>query len=166
MLIFIIGYMASGKTTLGLELAKHYNFDFLDLDAYIEIKEKKTIPEIFSLGGETLFRKLERKALKSVQRKKNIIISTGGGAPTYKDNMDIINDNGISLFLNVSVNEICKRLSSSTNKRPLIKGLSNDELEFYIKENLAKRIYFYKKANFTISSDEISIKNIVEVLDI
>ncbi len=91
MRIFLIGYMGSGKSTLGRRLAKHLNLQFVDMDHYIEERNYKTIPQIFAEEGEAEFRKKERKALEELSEFTNIIIATGGGAPCFFDNIDIMN---------------------------------------------------------------------------
>ena len=99
--IFLIGYMGAGKTTLGKAFAKKYNLSFVDLDWYIEERFHKTVQELFAERGEDGFRELERNMLHEVADFENVIISTGGGAPCFFDNMDFMNKSGITVFLNV-----------------------------------------------------------------
>src|SRR5690554_4257405 len=96
--IFIIGYMGSGKTTVGKKLAKSLSLSFIDLDAFIESKYRKTIAEIFAEKGEDGFRKIESKALSEVALIEDVVISTGGGAPCFYNNMELMNKTGTTVI--------------------------------------------------------------------
>ena len=152
--IYLIGYMASGKSTVGKELAKQQGWTFIDLDELIMNRSGLSIPEIFRRYGEGIFRQLESSALVSTLEMKKTVIATGGGAPCYNDNMDIIKQSGTSIFLKGSINTIVKRLQEDTSVRPIIKEKNEEELQSFIEEHLVERMSFYNQADFTINIDQ------------
>jgi len=154
MLIFLIGYMGSGKSTVGRKLADRLKLQFLDLDAYIEERNLCAIPEIFAKEGENGFREKEHKALKEVADFENIIIATGGGVPCFFDNMQIINNAGISVYLDVHPKILAKRLLKSKIDRPLIMGKTPSELEDFLAKTLNQRSPFYQQAKLVIHVGE------------
>jgi shikimate kinase len=122
MKVYLVGMPGSGKTTLGKQLGKLLSIPFVDLDAEIEKSEQKKIADIFASEGEAYFRKIESKLLQTwANSKKDFIMATGGGAPCFHKGMDVINKTGISVFLNVSPNEILERIKDN-NERPLLAG--------------------------------------------
>ena len=165
MKIVLIGYMASGKSTIGRFLAEKKEYSFIDLDEYIEKKEDKTITDIFSDKGEIYFRKQEHLYLKEIlATSNNIIVSLGGGTPCYAGNMDIVlaAENTTSIYLSATIKTIVSRLSEEKNKRPLVANISDNELPEFIAKHLFERSYFYHQANFKISVDDTSIATITE----
>lgn len=161
MRIFLIGYMGSGKSTVGRGLAKELGLSFIDLDDYIEERNFKTIPKIFAEEGEDAFRKLEQKALREVAEFENVVIATGGGAACFFDNIDVINACGQSIYLKGSPRILAERLRNSKTERPLIKGKSYDELVAFIQDTLNKREYWYKQAKTVLDFDhDISIDEV------
>lgn len=151
----------SGKTTLGRQLATQLKKDFVDLDVYIEEKEGMSIPDIFKLQGEEYFRLLEQKAVKESTEWVNTIVATGGGAPCFFDNIEIINHHGTSIFIDVSSEELLKRVyNKGQDKRPLLSNLKEDDLFLSIKDKLDSRKKYYNKAHFTITNDRISISDL------
>ena len=108
--IFLVGMPSSGKSTLGKELARNLGYSFTDMDKLIETREQKTINEIFSSKGEDYFRELEKKILHTIQPTQSTVIATGGGVPCFHQNMDYIKENGISIFLNVDIDDLAKRI--------------------------------------------------------
>ncbi len=174
--IFLIGYMGAGKTTIGKELAKHLSLSFIDLDAYIQSKYRKTIAEIFDNLGEKEFRKIEKKTLNEVSLIEDVVISTGGGAPCFFDNMEVMNNAGVTVYIEAEPEELASRLLASKTVRPLIAGKSKEELIPFISEHLKKRERYYNKAqivyhtdrmiskdevNFTVSGLEELLRNII-----
>jgi shikimate kinase len=151
---FLIGYMGSGKTTVGKWLSKKLNLQFIDMDMFIENRYHKSISAIFEGKGEAAFREIERKALQEILDFENVVISTGGGMPCFFDNMDLMNLSGITIYLKVSVNELAKRLENGKQKRPLIKDKNPEEIKDYIAANLEKREQFYNRATFIFESDD------------
>ena len=159
--------MGSGKSTIGRKLAERLKLQFMDLDVYIEDRNRCTIPEIFSKEGENGFRAKEHKALKEVVDFENIIIATGGGVPCFYDNMQIINNAGISIYLDVRPKILAERLLNSKIDRPLIKGKSPSELEDVLATNLIQRNPFYQQAKLIISvGEKETVEELVEKMEI
>jgi len=152
--IFLIGYMGSGKTTIGKLLAARLGFSFVDMDKHIEEKEFKSVSQIFAEKGEREFRLIEQKCLYEVSEFENIVISTGGGAPCFFDNIRFMNTHGTTVYLKLSAAELADRLESSrANKRPLLAERKGEELQQFIAEGLAKREPFYEQAAYSVSGD-------------
>jgi shikimate kinase len=145
---FLIGYMGSGKTTTGKQLAKQLNLQFIDIDMFIENRYCKSISAIFEEKGEAVFREIERKILLEILDFENVVISTGGGTPCFFDNMDLMNQSGITIYLKTSVAELTERLKNEKQKRPLIKNKDSEEIKTYVAANLEKREHFYNQAAF------------------
>jgi shikimate kinase len=148
--------MGCGKTTLGRELASELKLTFIDLDAFLEEKYFRTIPQIFAEEGEESFRRKERRVLEEVSTFDDVIIATGGGAPCFFDNIDLMNQSGFCVFLDVDVDALVERLTSAKTERPLIKGKSKDELSAFIEEMMKKRRPFYEKARYILKGNKIS----------
>lgn len=163
MRIYLIGYMGCGKSTLGKRLAKHLNLQFVDMDHYIEMRNHKTVPQIFAEEGETEFRKKERKALEELADFSDIVIATGGGAPCFFDNIDMMNNTGTTIYMNIDPAILADRLMHSKTERPLIKGKSKEELTDFIDEMLKKRSPFYSQAKFEITEPDIDL-NVIQNL--
>lgn len=157
MKLFLIGMMGSGKTYWAQQLAAAYNIDWIDLDSEIEKENMMTIKEIFETEGEENFRLKEQKALHELTHHKNIIIATGGGTPCFYNNMQWMNEHGITVFINEPISVLAERLAKEKAHRPLIKNLNDDELENFLERKLAERIAFYNQAKFTINSQSFSI---------
>lgn len=155
MKIVLIGYMASGKSTIGKILAKKLNLSFIDLDDYISEAEQMSIPEIFSRKGEIYFRKIETKYLLEVLEKEGkFILSLGGGTPCYGNNMEIILNSGASsIYLKASIPTIAQRISNGKTERPLVAHLSEEELPEFIGKHLFERQFYYLQSNHIISVD-------------
>ena len=156
-IVYIIGFMGSGKSTAGKKLASLLGWSFIDLDKRIEGHAGKTISEIFSQYGENYFRNLEAEVLKSLKSQKNTVISTGGGTPCHGDNMDHMLETGLTLYLKLTPGQLKSRLSESTGERPLIKDLSNDGLLSFIDEKLAWREKCYNRAKITVEGINLDI---------
>ena len=146
MRIYLIGFMGSGKSYTGKNLADLMHYPFYDLDTVIEEKAGQTIKSIFAEHGEAYFRATERDTLQQL-KPENAIISCGGGTPCFFDNMDWINDNGISVFLDTSVPLLISRLEKEKDKRPLLKRKSFEELAIFIEQKIAERRPFYEQAS-------------------
>ena len=148
--IILIGYMGSGKTTVGRALAKDIGLPFYDLDWYIESRMRKKVSEIFAERGEEGFRQIERNMLHEVAEFEDVIISCGGGTPCFFDNMDYMNGQGQVVWLRCEPEVLHKHLMMGKGDRPLLKGKSPEELTAYIREQLAYREQFYSKAHYTL----------------
>lgn len=150
--------MGVGKTTVGKKLAAYLGVSFIDLDKYIEAKYHKSIPEIFEEKGEKGFRHIESQSLKEVSEIENVVISTGGGAPCFFDNMDIMNKSGVSVYISAKPEELASRLIASKNVRPIIAGMSKDELIPFITEHMGEREYYYNQSKIIYKSDFLLTK--------
>lgn len=153
--IFLTGYMGSGKTTLGRALAAAIGIPFIDLDHYIEQRYRKTISQLFAEKGEEGFREIERRMLHEVGEFEDVIISTGGGTPCFFDNIEYMNEQGTTVYLDVPVERLFIRLSIARSKRPLIKEKNDEELMSFIKEQLEKRAPHYSKAQYSFKADRL-----------
>ncbi len=166
MLIFLIGLPGSGKTTLGKQLSKKIPYVFSDLDETIVKTHQASIEEIFSLEGESVFRTYESACLKSYAKKENTIVSTGGGAPCFFDNMHWMNENGITIFLNPPLIELAKRLSASDNShRPMLKGKDQQDLLLFIEGKYKERASFYNQSQIIIDKANPSVADIIEKIE-
>lgn len=162
--IFLIGFMGSGKTTLGRKLAKVMSLPFVDMDQEIVQQIGMSITEYFSLYGEHQFRALEREVLHA-QRGKNALISTGGGAPCYYDNMDWMLDHGTVVYLHHTPKSLWSRLSKSNpEKRPVLKNFTGNELLAFIEDKLAERSPYYDRAHIIIDQVKTSINQIATIV--
>lgn len=153
--IFLTGYMGSGKTTLGRALAADLNVQFIDLDHYIEQRYRKTIAQLFAEKGEEGFREIERRMLHEAGEFEDVIISTGGGTPCFFDNIEFMNAQGTTIYLDVPVERLFIRLCIARSKRPLIKDKSDEELRAFIIEQLEKRAPHYSKAQYSFKADRL-----------
>lgn len=148
--IILVGYMGSGKTTVGKALSKEMGMMFYDLDWYIESRMRKTVSELFAERGEEAFRKIEYNMLHEVAEFEDVIISCGGGTPCFFDNMDYLNQQGDVVYLKATPETLYKHLLMAKVERPLLKGKSPEELIAYITEHLKEREPFYQKARHTV----------------
>ena len=162
-MIYLIGYMGSGKTTLGNKLSKLLQLPFLDTDFEIEKKEKKSISNIFKDNGEAYFRMLETEFLTEI--KHDAIVACGGGIPMHNNNMSIINTKGISLYLKASADYLANRLKNKKKHRPLIYNIANNELEDYIYKELQKRDPFYTLSHHTININNKTENNLLREIN-
>jgi shikimate kinase len=153
MRIFLVGYMGCGKSTIGRKLADLMGISFVDLDKYIEERYFKSVPAIFAEEGEKGFREKERTALLEVSQFENVVVGTGGGAPCFFDNMEVMNDHGITVYISPDTDTLAMRLIKSKTERPLIAGKSRDELIRFIDEALIRRAPFYEKARIIIRGE-------------
>jgi len=151
MKIFLIGFMGCGKSTLGRKLATRLGYDLIDLDHQIEKMTGSTVANYFSAHGENVFRELERKTLQEFDFPKNCVIATGGGTPCFFDNMDWMNENGLTIYIEMTPLSLAKRLEQGIAKRPLLKNLSEEGLVLFIENKLAERDSFYKKAKVILN---------------
>ncbi len=161
MRIYLVGYMGCGKSTLGLNLAKSLGLTFIDLDKFIEERNCKTVPQLFEELGEPGFRKKERQALEEVSQFSDVVIATGGGAPCFFDNMELMNTTGITLFMDIDPAILAERLLKSKTDRPLIKGKNREQLVGFLKESLQKRTPFYSKAQIRITHPDNMLQNAI-----
>ena len=148
--IIFIGYMGSGKTTVGKALSENMKIPFYDLDWYIESRMRHTIKEIFDERGEDGFRNVEHNMLHEVAEFENVIISCGGGTPCFYDNMEYLNMQGETIYLKASPEVLYEHLKMGKTVRPLLLNKTPDEVKVFIKEQLSLREKFYFKAKHVI----------------
>jgi shikimate kinase len=156
MKIVLLGYMASGKSSIGKKLAKSLAMNFIDLDDYIVENEKMSIPDIFKNKGEIYFRMIESKYLKEILSEDDyFILSLGGGTPCYANNMEEIkNSEAKSIYLQGNVPTMVKRLIKKKAKRPLIASLGDDKIPEFVAKHLFERRFFYEQAEITVKIDD------------
>ncbi|UOK42418.1 MULTISPECIES: shikimate kinase [Flavobacterium] len=162
--IVLVGYMGSGKSTVGKLLSEKTEIPFFDLDAIIEEKEQKTISELFSEIGEIRFRKIEHEMLNNFMAAyDHYILSLGGGTPCYANNHLQLQKEGVdSIYLKGSIHELTKRLMPQKKYRPLIAHQSDEELHEFIAKHLFDRSYFYLKSKHVVSVDGKNPEDVVE----
>lgn len=152
--VFLLGFMGTGKTTLGRALeARMPLWRYLDLDDEIQRRAGMSIPRIFANYGEKVFRQMEREALDEVLPLENVIIGCGGGTPCFFDNMDRMNAAGITVWLQARPYTLLRRLIVAQATRPKLNGMSHSDLEAYIASETAAREPFYSRARHTFPSD-------------
>ena len=165
MKVYLIGFMASGKTTIGRELAKTLNFEFIDLDTYIEQKNDNTIKQIFEQKGEEHFRIIENEALREVASiEGNMIVAAGGGTSCFYNSIDFMNKTGLTIYLKTEVAELVARLIKSKTDRPLLWGKTPQELNDYILRVLNERNKYYEKAKIMIDSSSVNVSQLAQTI--
>jgi shikimate kinase len=163
MKIFLIGYMGSGKTTLGKILAEKLQLPFFDLDEEIEKAHAKSITRLFDEEGEEAFRRFEKDILNNIiQREPDFVMATGGGTPCYFKNLEVMKKNGLTIYLQVALKELVRRNLQAPELRPLLRGMNELELQSYINDHLRERLSYYKKANITLKANEIDPDRMVQ----
>ena len=172
--IVLIGFMGSGKTTVGKALGKEIELPFYDLDWYIESRMRKKVSQIFAERGEEGFRVIERNMLHEVAEFEDVVISCGGGTPCFFDNMDYLNSQAQVVYLRCEPEVLRKHLLMGKGDRPLLKGKTPEELTDYIREQVEYREQFYTKARYTLDVSlmdnydkiKITIEKLKELLDL
>jgi len=160
--IYLVGFMGVGKSTVGRKLARNLNYDFLDLDDAFEEKYKISIQNFFEKYGEELFRKLEFQLLVTTFSLDNVVISTGGGTVVYEDAMELMNENGLTVYLEMPLDAIVKRLKKVKKKRPLIHGKKNTDMERVISQRMKERLPYYRKAKINLNVTDLDIDQLAE----
>ena len=157
--------MGSGKSSLGEELAHKLSLAFFDLDQMIEEEEGRKISEIFETDGEEKFREKEHVCLNKTFELSNVVVSTGGGTPCFFNNMEMINEKGISIYIKLNPGMLASRLCADKKKRPLIKHCKDkNELELFVKNLLEKRDKYYLQSKIILEGKNINAKKIIEAL--
>ncbi len=159
--IIFIGFMATGKSTIGKLLASQLGKVFIDTDNLLETKYETSIDQIFKKYGEEKFREYEREIIHSLVDTKNHVISTGGGAVTYKDNFKTLKSMGTTISLIASIPTIAQRITNDSANRPLLEGTN---LEDKISNLLQKRAYYYINSDIMINTDNMTIENVIDVI--
>ena len=162
-MLYLIGFMGVGKTTIGKQIAALNKVVFIDTDSQIEKETSKSIKEIFETDGEIAFRKLETDTIRSINRKA--IIACGGGLPAHNNNIEYLKHKGIVIYLKASTETLIKRLEKNKNKRPLISNLTNEERLEFIRKILKEREKTYKQADYTIETDNKTVKEVLREIN-
>lgn len=162
--IFLIGYMGSGKTSIGKHLASRMGLSFVDLDVYIEQRYHKTVRELFAERGEESFRRIEQKMLHEVAGFEDTLISTGGGSPCFFDNIAFMKKTGETVYLKVSVDTLAKRLDAGKRTRPVLQNKSGEALRLFIDENLQKREPYYTQASIIFDTEKMTTESDLQAI--
>ena len=149
--VYLVGFMGSGKTTLGKKLARRLGYSFYDTDKAFEHRYKTSIDLFFTKYGENLFRELEYKLLLETFSLENTVIATGGGTPCFFDSMELINRLGISVYIELTPEAIFDRLIKAKKRRPLLIHKTADEIKTFIETTLGEREQFYRLAKITFN---------------
>lgn len=165
--VVLIGYMGAGKTTIGRVLARQMDYEFSDLDQYIEKQSGHSISEIFADKGEEWFRKTERDMLHEVCRKRSAVIAVGGGTPCFFDNMEYMNRHATTVYLQASVDTLIAHIHISNrlhgNSRPLLQGKTDEEMRRYMTENLHTRAPYYNMAQHVMHIEVLNTEEQIEM---
>ena len=155
--VFLIGYMGCGKTTLGEELARQMALPYIDLDGYIERQQGQTIVELFASVGEERFREIEAVALREVASMSDVVVGCGGGTPCHSDNMSLMNDTGITVWLTTSPERITARLllPDQKAKRPKVVNLPDEAVLPLVQRELQARTAYYSQCQIQFDSTDI-----------
>lgn len=165
MRVYLVGLPGAGKSLLAKEVAESTNIPFIDLDAEIKKREGLHIATIFNDKGESYFRTVEAEVLRDKGSSKEFVMATGGGAPCFHNNMDFINNTGISVFLNTPIETIAKRLTAGEKKiRPLLNAVSDNQLVQKLNDLLHSRLEYYRQAHFSISGSDINAAEVIQLI--
>lgn len=150
--LFLVGYMGCGKSTLGRKTARRLGVEFADTDALLEQREGASVADVYQLAGEAYFRRAERAVLDElIDSGRGLVVSTGGGLPTWSDNMARMNAAGTTVYLRRPAEQIARRLSPyGRQKRPRLRGLADDELVDFMRCDMADREPYYAQAQLTV----------------
>lgn len=170
MIVFLMGFMTSGKSSFGKKLARSLEYDFIDLDDLIEKETKSSINELFSHNGENYFRNLETKFLENIlnSSEKNRVVALGGGTPCFNNNLPKIKKENVLVYLQLDVKIIIGRLKVDKENRPLVKDLNDEDLVQKVNNLFKERESFYKQADLILNAQESNhklkqeIKNFIE----
>jgi shikimate kinase len=164
--LILLGYMGSGKSSVGSQLAIPLKYRFIDLDSELEKEEGMLVSEIFSKKGEIYFRKKEAQLLSLIiERPEPLVIATGGGTPCYGDTMQRLTKHKdvATIYLRASLDTLTNRLFQERTARPLIAHLKTiEDLKDFIRKHLFERAFFYNQAKYVIAVDDLSTEAIVE----
>lgn len=160
--IFLIGYMACGKTTFGRALARRIGWQFVDLDFYIEQRFRKSVSDIFAERGEEGFRRIEAQMLHEVGEFEDTVVACGGGTPCFCGNMDYMKEAGMTVWLDATIGRITERLARNRSKRPLMADKTEEELYEAVEKGLESRREFYARADIRFPGDELEDRHQID----
>ena len=164
--LFLVGYMGCGKSTLGRKLARRLGLSYADTDALVEEREGASVSDVFRYEGEQRFREVEREVLDRVIDEGAVpVVSTGGGLPTWSDNMARMNAAGCTVYLRRSPERIACRLSPyGRRKRPRLQGLDDEQLVAFMRSDMSVREPFYAQASLVVDCDPMSDEELIEYI--
>ena len=162
--IYLVGYMGAGKTTAARRLAHRLGWETVDTDALFEEKYKISVCDFFNKYDEALYRKLESEVLKATESLESTVISTGGGTACYFDNMEWMNQHGLTVFMRISPQAAVDRVIHSRHKRPLVEGKSEEELTEFVNRHYASRMPFYEQAKITVKSEDLDVEGMMNLI--
>lgn len=162
--IFLIGFMGSGKSTVGRKLAKALGYELIDLDKLFELKEGMSIGDYFQKHGEVTFRKRESELLQSINYPEKAVIATGGGTPCFFSNMEWMNSHGMTIYIAMEPAVLLNRLKNAKGTRPAIKNMNEDELRDFIINTLSVRQSYYAKAKLMVSGLDLTAEKLIDYL--
>jgi len=157
--------MGCGKSTVGKKLAKKLGWPFRDTDLMVEAATGMSVPEIFNTLGENEFRQKEKEMVEQLCLETNLVVACGGGVPCYENNLQLMKQSGVVVYLKMSPEAIFNRLKSAKSERPLLKNLSGEQLVDKIITLLDKRSQFYGQAHFVISGINVNLNGLVEKIN-
>ncbi len=163
--IFLIGFMGSGKSTVGKQLASLLNYEFIDLDDLIERNEQSTINDIFIMKGEEYFRTKESFYLKSLDPIMNAVVATGGGTPCFSDNMKWMNEQGITVYLKTGISVLSARLNKERDHRPLLRSINEQDLPDFITAKLKERERYYLQSKYAVDADKLDGESLLRQIN-
>jgi shikimate kinase len=163
--IYIIGFMGCGKSTVGKKLATKLGWPFRDTDLMVEGAMGMSVPEIFNSLGEDVFRKKEKEMVEELCQQTNLVVACGGGVPCYENNLQLLKQSGVVVYLKMTPEAIINRLKTAKSERPLLKNLSGDQLVDKIVFLLDKRSQFYGQAHFVINGINVNLNGLVEKIN-
>ena len=163
--IYLVGYMGAGKTTAARRLAQRLGWEVADTDDLFEAKYKISVCDFFNKYDEPLYRKLESEVLKETEKLENVVISTGGGTACYFDNMDWMNQHGLTVFLHISQKAVVDRLVHAKRKRPLAEGKSEEELAAFVEQHYTSRLPFYEQARITVKAEDLDLDGLMKQIE-
>lgn len=163
MRIYLIGFMGSGKSHWGKLLSARLTLPFFDLDKQITEEEGKSIVEIFEEKGEEYFRMMEKETLYILSEShESFVMACGGGTPCYFNNIDYMNNNGITVWLNTRMDVLFNRLLDEKEARPLLRNLTDAQLKQFILKKFSERRIYYEQANLVVEESEASVESLIQ----
>jgi shikimate kinase len=164
--LYLVGMPGCGKSTLGKQYSLYSGFGFADTDKIIIEEQKKSIEEIYAEGGEMSFRRMEHELIQRFFEKEEMVVCTGGGLPCFLGNMELMNQHGITVFMDVSPEELWNRVKNTDFAgRPIYQNKTPEEIQAVIRERSAERRKFYSTAHIILKSDCIKLQDLLDGLD-
>ncbi len=162
--IYLVGMPGAGKTYWSQILKKKLKLPIYDLDTVVEVMDDRSVAEIFAEDGEDYFRKVETKMLHLFSEKKQFILATGGGAPCHDNNMQWMNNHGITIWIDEPVDVLYNRITTAPESRPLFMKMEGDKLKNFLQEKLHERLPYYEMATYKLGGANITESNFVEII--